>query len=138
MLYTKNDKIQLSLKVTTVIALCGLLTACGSSGNQKIGELSKPQLDNMASNQIKTKGDALRLLGEPDDKDFNSAGNEKWIYTYTHKTSKVQNFIPVVNWFTTGTDDLNKKVVFIFDKNGVVMNSATTESQGETKGGIAQ
>lgn len=138
MLYTKNDKIQLSLKLTKAIALCGILTACVSTGNQKVGELNKCQLNNMASNQIKTKENALSILGEPDDIDFNSVGNEKWTYKYTHRTSQVQNFIPIVNLFTYETDDVHKKVIFIFDKNGIVMNSAATEAQGKTKGRVVE
>jgi len=136
MLYRENDKIHVILKVTKMVALCGLLTACASTGNQKMAELNKSQLDNITSNQVKTKEDALSILGEPDDIDFNSAGNEKWTYKYLHRTSKVQNFIPVVNLFASETDDLHKKIVFVFDKNGVVLNSAATEAKGKTKGRV--
>ncbi len=80
----------------------------------------------------------MHELGEPDDIDFTDSGQEKWIYKHTRATSKPQNFIPIVSLFSQGTDDIHKKVVLIFDQHGHMVNSATTESSGETRLGIAE
>jgi len=38
--------------------------------------------------------------------------------------------------FKNGTNDHRKKLVLVFDKNGVVQNHAMAESDGETNTGI--
>lgn len=126
----------IGFRIIGTVLLCGALTACASSGNQKIGEFNKPQLTNIIAGQVKTKPDALRVFGEPDDIDFDSNGNEKWTFNHQYISAKPQNFVPVVSLFTSGADELKKKVVLVFDKNGSVINSAVTEAAGEIRTGL--
>lgn len=137
MFFKKKVEFRSHFNVVKAMMICSFFTACASSGNQQMADYDKGNLQKMVTTEIKTKTDALNKFGDPNDVDFNSNGQEKWTYSYQHRTSKVQNFIPVVNWFTAGTDDLNKKIILVFDKRGVVINAAVTESRGETKGGIA-
>ena len=120
-----------------VVCTYFLLAACGSTGNQKIGAMDKAQMNDMLANQIKTKQQARDLLGDPNDVDVTSGGHEKWIYTYTRAKSKPQNFIPVVNLFSRGTNDKHKKIILVFDQKGDVTYATATESSGETHLGIA-
>lgn len=122
------------------IILCSLslaLTACATTGNQRIGGMDEGQLSN-TSKTLKNKDEALRLLGQPDNIDFDTNGNEKWMYEYTHRVSKVQNFIPVVSLFSQGTNDLHKKVILVFNAQGSVLHAASLQSHGETKAGLAE
>ena len=113
-----------------------LLAGCASSGNQKVGELKSEELQSMVKEKLKSKTEVSQAFGEPDGIDFDSNGNEKWIYKHISSSVKAQNFIPIVSMFSSGTDDVKKMVVFVFDKQGQVLQSAATQSKGETNTGI--
>ena len=47
----------------------------------------------------------------------------------------VRNYIPVVNWFSAGTNDTTKKLVLIF-QDGILQDLSSSTGKGESKAGI--
>jgi hypothetical protein len=61
---------------------------------------------------------------------------EKWTYLNIDKSNLKRNYIPILNFFTKGTKDVQKKIILIFDSNGILAKSLVTESIGEHKNGL--
>lgn len=113
-----------------------ILSGCaGQSGNQKLADTHTSELNKVLVKGQTTKESVIEIFGEPNDTDIMDNGREKWIYSHLRKDSKIVNYVPVANWFTSGTDDTTKKLVIIFH-NGVVENFSSSTSLGETKGGL--
>ena len=64
-----------------------------------------------------------------------SDGSVKWVYTHIKRSAMTRNYIPVVNWFSSGTNDTTKKLVIIF-KDGVLENLSSSTGKGESKAGL--
>lgn len=75
-------------------------------------------------------------FGDPTETSFTDGGKEIWRYKYSHMTSKVSDFIPVVNLFSSGTNVDKRELVFLFNDNGIVENYAMQSSKEEVKSGI--
>lgn len=116
-----------------------LTTGCAvKTGNDKLGDIERGQLEQGIVKQKTTKNEVRSMLGEPDKTDFDNNGHEKWTYTHIRKSSKAVNFVPVVNWFVAGTNDTTKTLVILFEDSGVVKNYIASTADGETKGGLLQ
>ncbi len=126
----KNVVYFLSLFLTLSIMLAGCSTKTGSV---IVGDSSKDKIYRIINDQISTKSDARRVFGDPSEIDFDNLGREKWTYTHIIKTSMMRNYIPVVNFFTKGTEDTYKKIIMLFDDKGTLLKSVVSESHGETK-----
>lgn len=111
------------------------LVACASTGNKELGKTNTADLTAFLVKGRTTKLDVERKFGQPSNVDFIGT-NEKWEYFHTKSSAKATNFIPVVNWFTQGTNDQTKKIVILFDSKGVLAKYALTHSKGETKTGL--
>lgn len=112
------------------------LIGCASTGNQRLANASSDSVSQNIVDGKTTKAEVEALLGQPDNIDFNHANNEKWTYEYKKSEAKGSNFIPVVNVFSSGSNDFKKTVVIVFNKQGIVQNHAYSESKGETKTGL--
>lgn len=120
-----------------IIFLISSCTTTGSSGNTVIGDAKKSEIYQLINDNITTKSDARKFLGDPSDIDYyENTGQEKWIYLHLDKSSLWRNYIPVVNFFTKGTKDVQKKVIIIFDKDGIMKKSLVSQNLGETKHGL--
>lgn len=112
-------------------------TSTGSTGNQTLGDSNKADIYQAINDNITTKSDARKFFGDPTDIDYyENTGQEKWIYLHVDKSSLWRNYVPVVNFFSRGTKDVQKKVVLIFDKDGILKKSLVSQNQGETKSGL--
>lgn len=116
-----------------------VLTSCaGKSGNTKLGEMKKEEIHQIIYKGKTTKEEVRKIFGDPQSTDFDIQGHEKWTYKHVRHEVKGESYIPVVNWFSRGTDDEKKKLVIIFDDEGRVMKYAESQSNGETKVGLFQ
>ena len=129
---------RLNQKVTLLALSVGvvLLGGCASEGNQQLANLHSAQVSNELVKGQSTKADVRRMFGGPMKVHFTDNGNEIWEYDFTKMHAKVQNFIPVVNWFTTGEKGKKKTLVVFFDKNGVVENYTMSSSAIDTHAGL--
>lgn len=59
---------------------------------------------------------------------------KKWKYSFIQKSEKGVNYVPVVNWFTRGTNDEIKSLIVIF-KNDLVDDYMFTNFKGKTNSG---
>jgi hypothetical protein len=77
------------------------------------------------------------MLGDPSDVDYYEASKEeKWIYLHLNKSNLFRNYVPVVNFFSRGTTDTQRKIVLIFNSEGILVNSMVSESVAVSKNGM--
>ena len=127
------------LKQFNLIIILGVsffLTGCAAdSGNTKLAKTSNEQINSVFVKGKTTQTEVKEAFGEPNDTDIMSDGKVKWIYTHIKSSAMMRNYIPVVNWFSAGTDDTTKKLVLIF-KDGILVDFSSSSSKGETKAGL--
>ena len=127
------------LKLSTLIVLVGaclMLTQCAvQTGSSKLAEAESKDINQLLVKGKPTRTEVEAVFGEPSDTDVLPDGRIKCVYIHTKHSAMARNYIPVVNWFSSGTDDTTKKLVILF-KDDVVDVFTTTTSQGETKGGL--
>ena len=126
--------------VFSTLAISALLiSGCAmKTGNENLGKMEKNQIDQQIIKGKSTKENVKAMFGDPDKTDFDNNGNEKWTYEHTRKSAKGVNFVPVVNWFVAGTNDIKKTLIVLFDDIGIVKNYIASSAEGETKGGLFQ
>ncbi|HBC71374.1 MAG TPA: hypothetical protein DCZ38_01135 [Coxiellaceae bacterium] len=124
------------LKKVAIITAVIFVSSCASSGNSKLASMETNKVNDLFVDGKTTKKDVELALGQPDDIDIYNDGDEKWIYMHVKNDSKAINFVPIANWFTAGTNDTKKKLVFIFNKDGSLQKHAFSKSRGETKAGL--
>ena len=129
------------VKALVYLSVLGMLAGCSfqgeSVGNQELAQSSKAELYQIINDNITTRSDARKYLGDPSDIDYNDeTKREKWIYLHINKSNLKRNYIPLLNFFTKGTKDVQKKIVLIFDANGTLAKSLVTESVSEHKNGL--
>ena len=121
-----------------ILSLLAFLFISGcavQSGNQSLSEKSGEELNGVLV-RGKTKQEEVRnMFGEPDDTDILLDGRLKWVYTHVKRKAMLRNYVPIANWFSSGTDDVTRKLVIVL-KDGVVENFSYSTAQGETKGGL--
>jgi outer membrane protein assembly factor BamE (lipoprotein component of BamABCDE complex) len=113
-----------------------LLGGCASQGVKQLKEESAATVAEKITRGKSTKEDVRTAFGDPTETSFTDSGNELWRYRYTYATSKVINFVPVANLFTSGADVDKKELVVFFDDKGVVKNYSMQVSKEEVKNGI--
>lgn len=130
----------MNIRFTILFVIMFLISSCtttGSSGNSALGDSKKSDIYQAIHDNITTKSDARKHFGDPSDIDYyENTGQEKWTYLHVDKSSLWRNYIPIVNFFTRGSKDVQKKVVLIFDKDGIMKKALVSESKGETKHGF--
>ncbi|MDR2723812.1 MAG: hypothetical protein LBB25_01225 [Holosporaceae bacterium] len=119
-----------------------LLTGCipfrsGSTGNPVLERNNKAEIYKIIGDKITTKSDARRHLGDPADIDYNNENKqEKWTYLHVNKSNLTRNFIPLFNFFSRGSEDTQKKIILIFNDEGIMVKQIVTESVSVNKDGI--
>ncbi len=123
------------IKTSSFLLTCFLTGCAGQSGNQKLAETQTADFNQILVKGQSSKESVIEYFGEPSDTDILDDGREKWTYSHLRKDAKFVSYVPVANWFSSGTNDTTKKLVIIF-RNGVVENFSSSTSLGETKGGL--
>lgn len=114
-----------------------LLGACATeTGNESLKTMQSAQIDSVIVENSTTKDQVRAALGEPEKIDFDPEGHEKWMYNHTRSDFTTASYIPIVNWFNSGTNDTIRSLVIIFNKQGTVMRKAFTTSAGKTEMGL--
>jgi hypothetical protein len=123
-------------QILPIVALTLALSGCAAdSGNTKLAKTSNEQINSAFEKGKTTQDEVKQAFGEPDDTDIMSDGRVKWVYTHIKRSAMTRNYIPVVNWFSSGTNDTTKKLVIIF-KDGVLENLSSSTGKGESKAGL--
>lgn len=128
--------------VYTMLALMlalNVLGGCGSTtGNDRLAKMNEQDICTKIV-KGKTTSEEVRLcLGEPTDVDFDNKNRKKWIYNHTKSTLTAISYVPYANLISSGTNDLTKKLVIVFDEKDRVMDFITTESKGKTNTGLVR
>ena len=125
----------------SAIAIAIAVTGCAAkSGNEVLANMdNKSVLENQIIDGKSGKEDVKRIMGaDPQSTDFDQNGHEKWTYANVRKSAKAINYVPVANWFVSGTNDTTTSLIVLFDDKGTVFKHILSQSQGETKGGLFQ
>ena len=124
------------LKQFNLIMILGIsvfLSGCAAdSGNTKLAKTSNEQINSAFVKGKTTQAEVKEAFGEPNDTDIMSDGQVKWVYSHIKRSAMARNYVPVVNWFSAGTDDTTKKLVLIF-KDGILVDFSSSTAKGETK-----
>jgi len=127
------------LKQFNLIMILGVsffLTGCAvNSGNTKLAKTNNEQINSIFVKGKTTQAEVKEAFGEPSDTDIMSDGKVKWIYKHIKSSDMMRNYIPVVNWFSVGTNDTTKKLVLIF-KDEILVDFSSSSAKGETKAGL--
>lgn len=123
------------LLTATLAALT--FTACSvKSGNDQLNSKTQAQMEQSIVKGKTTEAQVKQMFGEPQEKDIMQTGDAKWIYKHITRESKAINYIPVANWFASGTNDTTKSLVVVFTSDGIVKNYTVSVAEGETMGGL--
>ncbi|MGZ8547757.1 MAG: outer membrane protein assembly factor BamE domain-containing protein [Sulfuricurvum sp.] len=130
---------KISIVVASILVASITMTGCAvKAGNETLGKMDKHQIEQGIVKGKSTKEDVKAMLGDPDKTDFDNNSLEKWSYIHVRKDLKAVSYIPVANWFVSGTNDTTKTLVVVFDDKGIVKNFINSDAKGETKGGLFQ
>jgi len=117
------------------VGMLVIISGCAvKSGNTRLENLNRQDLTKVIEKGSTTENGIRELFGEPQSIDFMADGRKKWKYSFIKKSEKGVNYVPVVNWFTRGTNDEIKSLVVIF-KNDLVDDYMFSSSKGETNSG---
>lgn len=130
--------IKISLMTTSLVLGAVLFTGCAvKTGNDRIEDVTQDKVLSIIEDGKSTKADVRRAFGEPKNIDFMDNGLEKWEYHHSRRVQKGVNYVPVVNWFVSGTNDTKKTLLVMFDGN-IVKTHSFSSSEGETMGGLVR
>lgn len=112
----------------TPIVVCMVFSGCMSIGNQQIENKDVvAQIKAGTSN----KEDVKRLVGEPGKITSTDNSEEIWDYTLSQMQMRPSSLIPVVGWFTGGSDMQVYTLTVRFRQDGIVKEVGS----GKTTGG---
>lgn len=135
-MFIKKSKLIRVLSISLLGA--AFISGCAvKTGNEKLEDVSNEKVSEFLKKDVTTKNQVKENLGEPQKVDFMSNGLEKWEYEHIRKQAKGINYVPVANWFVSGTNDTKKTLVVLFDGD-IVKNYSVATAEGETKGGLFQ
>lgn len=110
-----------------------LLAGCASSG-VKVTDSQARQFKTGVS----TRNQVISILGQPTSSTRSSDGTITLQYVYAESTTRASSFIPFVGLFTGGADVKSNIASFKFNKDGILQETNTTESNyGVGLGGAA-
>lgn len=118
--------------VSSLLAALALLAiqGCASSGNPKVADFNPTTQVEYGKT---TKQEIHAMLGEPNGKKYGADGKEVWVYSYAQAQARPATFIPVVGLFAGGMDGSAKKLIFAFDRQGVLQKEGSGEAQSNIK-----
>ena len=130
------------MKILNVLLIgclsANLFTGCAvKSGNEKLDDIDRESIVGMIKNNYSTKAEVRKNFGEPTDITFKDSGLEEWKYSHARKVQKGINYVPVVNWFVSGTNDKKKMLIVLFDGD-IVKNHSYSEADDETYDGLVR
>ena len=115
-----KQKLILSLILIIIILVS---TGCAfSSGTAKIQNQSNQKLSQKLIKNKTTKNQVLQIFGKPTNKVINQNGNLEYIYQYNVLHNHFISFVPLIDFFVQGQNQINKKLIILFHKNGTIKN----------------
>lgn len=114
----------------TCVAL--LVAACGSSGGTKVDQNQVAQFQR----GVTTYDQVVSAFGQPQVVSKTADGHTVIAYAYTQTQVRGATFIPVVGLFAGGADANQQSESFTFDKNGILQDYTTMQSQACSGNGV--
>jgi outer membrane protein assembly factor BamE (lipoprotein component of BamABCDE complex) len=119
------------MKHLIIIAFSIILAACGATGVK----ITDSQIANLKKGQT-TIDQATAQLGQPTNRmtlsDFTTL-----TYSYGEYSARAASFIPVVGVFAGGADVRSSMVMLKFDKQGILQDIITSQSQYGAGNGVS-
>lgn len=115
-----------------------LMGCAGKTGHAFLEEKSPEEIKAILVEGVATKEDIRSKLGEPNDIDFDTNNCEIWKYEFKRSELSGISYVPIANWFSSGTNDTIKRLKVMFNQQGILTRYAMANSNGETKHGAFQ
>ncbi|SDD93248.1 hypothetical protein SAMN05216345_12220 [Cupriavidus sp. YR651] len=112
-------------RVYVMIAVCGLMVACVSTGV----DVKPEQLANFIPG-FSTLGDVTGQLGTPTSQATLSNGSAILIYSFATSKPHPESFIPFIGPLFSGGEIRSSTVLFEFDENDILRSQRRTTSSG--------
>lgn len=76
-----------------------------------------------------TYADVVAALGEPTTTTIDTSGVRVAVYAYSAMQQRPENFIPYIGPFIAGVDTKSSQVTFVFDRDGILRSTSSSQSQ---------
>ena len=113
------------MRTLFAVSVVLLLSACGVDQGQKIdtNQVSKFQTGKTTYAQV------IAAMGTPASIQNHSDGTRVLVYVHTQAAPRAATFVPVVGLFAGGADVQQQSVVFTFDREGILKDYTTQDTQ---------
>lgn len=108
--------------VIRVIICAALLGGCAAAGVQ----VTEQQAQAFQVGRS-TYADVVAALGEPTSVTLSTRGGRVAVYAYAAISARPQNYIPYIGGLVGGFDERKSAVAFIFDGNGILVETNSTQ-----------
>lgn len=120
------------MKLLSVIVATLLLCGCVSVGKQvKQEQLSEFTKGKTSYNEVISK------LGQPNTVTSTADGQRHIAYTFIHAQPRAASFIPIIGGLVGGADSTMNMVMITFDKDGLLKDYTSTQSNYGSGTGFA-
>src|SRR6185437_1258122 len=116
----------ITMRTFFIMTIVLLLSACGGvNQGRKIdtNQVSKFQTGKTTYEQV------IATMGTPASIQNHSDGTRVLIYVHTQAAPRPATFVPVVGLFAGGADVQQQSVIFTFDRDGVLKDYTTQDTQ---------
>ena len=125
-----------SLKTAVLSFSILALAGCAEGGNNTLADQNAQTVHHQIQTGVTTKAQVRSMFGDPEKTKYLGNGDAVWEYAYKKVDSDVRNYIPVVNWLSSGTHGYKKELVIEFNKKGVVTQYSMNKAHVTSSGGI--
>jgi len=115
-----------------------MISACASHGNKVLKEETSSDVQTKITKGETTKEQIRAMYGDPMTTSFTDSGKEIWKYEFIKTSSKITNFIPLVNLFNSGAKGDKKELVVMFNESSIVKNFSMSTSKVDTDTSLFQ
>lgn len=124
------------MKILISLAIVVLLSACATSGNEKIKDHTQSSISQQITEGKTTKAEIINAFGQATATSFTDDGNEVWTYSYVQSTPHATSYIPLVRWISSSVNVTRKELEIIFNRNDVVSKYTMQVTDRVTNTGI--
>lgn len=112
-----------NLKFITLFILIVYVTGCVGTGNEKLAETSKQEIDVIIQEGVTTKAEIQKLFGSPMEIGLTENGDSKWSYSH-HKSNitPASLLAVIVTYGISGTksEGEDTQLVILFNDKDIV------------------
>jgi outer membrane protein assembly factor BamE (lipoprotein component of BamABCDE complex) len=118
------------------IAILGISGCSVKMGNESLENKKATDIKQLLIKGKTTKEEVKKILGEPMSTSILANGEEMWTYMTGKASPDASSYVPVVNWFHSGSHSKVRFLYVKFDKNGIVKDYTFSSTNQHVQVGI--